>query len=150
MLLGEHKILENNDDGYTEQGSPAFLFYIADISTLVRNVLPGFNHTLRKAVNQRLRKQHRINYCDHCGAQQDDIEMFAEIGCVFFPASKEQAATIRLHRIDQPFVGYYEDISHHHYYFDPKGESWICQTCDWFEWMTLIEVHTNHILRLLH
>ncbi|CBJ82860.1 hypothetical protein XBJ2_1890005 [Xenorhabdus bovienii str. Jollieti] len=28
------------------------MFYIADIPTLVRSVLPGFHHTLRKAVRQ--------------------------------------------------------------------------------------------------
>ncbi|MDC9606911.1 DUF5710 domain-containing protein [Xenorhabdus griffiniae] len=145
MLPAGHQRLEaDNDDepgtevGYTEQDSPAFLFYLADIPTLVRSVLPGFHHTLRKAVNQRLRRQHWINHCEHCGAQQDDTDLFAEAGGAFFPTSKEQAAAIQLHRIDQPFVGYCEDISHHHYHFDPKGGSHIGKACDGFEWMTQV------------
>ncbi|OKO96208.1 DUF5710 domain-containing protein [Xenorhabdus eapokensis] len=143
MLPAGHQRLEaDNDDepgtevDYTEQDSPAFLFYIADIPTIVRSVLPGFHHTLRKVVSQRLRRQHWVNHCEHCGAQQDDTDLFAEAGGAFFPTSKEQAAAIQLHRIDQPFVGYCEDISHHHYHFDPKGGSHISKACDWFEWMT--------------
>ncbi|WP_275383686.1 DUF5710 domain-containing protein [Xenorhabdus bovienii] len=127
MLPAGHKLLEADSDDepnteidYTEQDRPAFLFYLADLPTLMRNVLPGFHHRLRKAVSQRLHRQHWINHCEHCGAQQDDTELFAEIGGAFFPASREQAATLQLHRIDQPFVGYCEDISHHHYHFDPK------------------------------
>ncbi len=155
MLPAGHKMLENDDDdeddistevSYTEQDSPAFLFYIADIPSIVRNVLPGFHHRLRKAVSQRLRRQHWINHCEHCGAQQDDTELFAEVGGAFFPASREQATTIQLHRIDQPFVGYCEDISHHHYYFDPKGSCRACQACDWFEWMAQV-VNTPSVYR---
>ncbi|MDE1493286.1 hypothetical protein KKI96_21590, partial [Xenorhabdus bovienii] len=59
-------------------------------------------------------------------------------GGAFFPAAKEQAAAIQLHRIDQPFVGYCEDISHHHYHFDPKQDNRICKACDGFEWMTQV------------
>ncbi|MDE9428211.1 DUF5710 domain-containing protein [Xenorhabdus bovienii] len=145
MLPAGHQLLEadNGDEpgtevDYTEQDSPAFLFYLADIPSLVRNVLPGFHHRLRKAVSQRLHRQHWINHCEHCGAQQDDTELFAEIGGAFFPASREQAATLQLHRIDQPFVGYCEDISHHHYHFDPKQDNRICKACDGFEWMTQV------------
>ncbi|WFQ79657.1 DUF5710 domain-containing protein [Xenorhabdus sp. SF857] len=149
MLPAGHNMLEADDDDddddethtevdYSEQDSPAFLFYVADIPTMVRSVLPGFHHTLRKAVSQRLRRQHWINHCEHCDAQQDDTDMFAEIGGAFFPDSKEQAAAIQLHRIDQPFVGYCEDISHHHYHFDPKLDTQACKACDWFEWMTQV------------
>ncbi|CDM88554.1 DUF5710 domain-containing protein [Xenorhabdus bovienii] len=145
MLPAGHKLLEADSDDepnteidYTEQDRPAFLFYLADLPTLMRNVLPGFHHRLRKVVSQPLQRQHWINHCEHCDAPLDDTELFTEIGGAFFPASKEQAATIQLHRIDQPFVGYCEDISHHHYYFDPKGSSRACQACDWFEWMTQV------------
>ncbi|CDM88726.1 DUF5710 domain-containing protein [Xenorhabdus bovienii] len=145
MLPAGHQLLEADSDDepcteidYTEQDSPAFLFYIADIPTVVRSILPGFHHTLRKAVSQRLHRQHWINHCEHCGAQQDDTELFAEIGGAFFPATKEQAAAIQLHRIEQPFVGYCEDISHHHDRFDPKQDYHLCNACDWFASMTLI------------
>ncbi|WP_232503290.1 hypothetical protein [Xenorhabdus bovienii] len=92
----------------------------------------------KPSVSQRLHRQHWINHCEHCGAQQDDTELFAEVGGAFFPASREQAATIQLHRIDQPFVGYCEDISHHHDRFDPKQDYHLCNACDWFASMTLI------------
>ncbi|MBD2798257.1 hypothetical protein ID856_17280 [Xenorhabdus sp. 18] len=147
MLPAGHKMLENNDEdddistevSYAEQDSPAFLFYIADIPTTVHNVLSGFHHTLRKTVSQRLRRQHWINHCEHCGAQQDDTELFAEIGRAFFPASKEQAATIQLHRIDEPFMGYCEDISHQHRHIDLKNPgSDIHSAGDWFGSMTQV------------
>ncbi|REF26441.1 hypothetical protein BDD26_1084 [Xenorhabdus cabanillasii] len=153
MLPAGHQLLEvdSNDKpdteiDYTEQDRPAFLFYLADLPTLVRSVLPGFHHRLRKVVNQPLQRQHWINHCEHCDVQQDDTELFAEINGAFFPASKEQAAAIQLHRIDQPFVGYCEDISDHHYYFDPKGSSRACQACDWFEWMAQV-VNTPSVYR---
>ncbi|MDC9622448.1 DUF5710 domain-containing protein [Xenorhabdus sp. XENO-7] len=145
MLPAGHKLLEADSDDepnteidYTEQDRPAFLFYLADLPTLMRNVLPGFHHRLRKVVSQPLQRQHWINHCEHCDAPLDDTELFTEIGGAFFPASKEQAARIQLHRIDQPFVGYCEDISHHHYHFDPKQDNRICKACDWFEWMTQV------------
>nr|WP_306309300.1 DUF5710 domain-containing protein [Xenorhabdus anantnagensis] len=145
MLPAGHQLLEAEKDeepdtevDYTEQDRPAFVFYIVDIPSIVRNVLPGFHHTLRKAISQQLHRQHWINHCEHCDAQQDDTELFADIGGAFFPASKEQAATIQLHRIDQPFVVYCEDTSHEHYCFDPKGSNRACQACDWFEYMTQV------------
>ncbi|MCC8367795.1 hypothetical protein J8V57_16205 [Xenorhabdus sp. PB61.4] len=145
MLPAGHQLLEAEKDeepdtevDYTEQDRPAFVFYLVDIPSIVRNVLPGFHHTLRKAISQQLHQQHWINHCEHCDAQQDDIELFADIGGAFFPASKEQAAAIQLHRIDKPFVVYCEDTSHEHYCFDPKGSNRACQACDWFECMTQV------------
>ncbi|MCC8381427.1 DUF5710 domain-containing protein [Xenorhabdus sp. PB30.3] len=145
MLPAGHQLLEAEKDeepdtevDYTEQDRPAFVFYLVDIPSIVRNVLPGFHHTLRKAISEQLHRQHWINHCEHCDAQQDDTELFADIGGAFFPASKEQAATIQLHRIDQPFVVYCEDTSHEHYCFDPKGSNRACQACDWFECMTQV------------
>ncbi|WP_340621555.1 DUF5710 domain-containing protein [Xenorhabdus siamensis] len=96
MLPSGHKMLETDDDDeedddennaevdYSEQDSPAFLFYVADIPTTVRNVLSGFHHALRKTVGRRIRRTHWINHCEHCGAQQDDADMFAEVGGAFF------------------------------------------------------------------
>ncbi|MBD2786621.1 hypothetical protein ID858_17975, partial [Xenorhabdus sp. DI] len=152
MLPAGHKMLEDNNEddddistevSYSEQDSPAFLFYIADIPTTVSNVLSGFHHTLCKAVSQQLRRQHWINHCEHCGAQQDDAQMFAEVGGAFFPASKEQAATIQLHRIDAPFMGYCEDISHQRVHIDMKNATLNVNkgaytAGDWFEWMTQV------------
>ncbi|CDG16791.1 DUF5710 domain-containing protein [Xenorhabdus doucetiae] len=148
MLPAGHKMLEDNNEddddistevSYAEQDRPAFLFYVADIPTTVRNVLSGFHPTLRKAVSQRLRRQHWINHCEHCDAQQDDTQMFAEVGGAFFPASKEQAATIQLHRIDGPFMGYCEDISHQYRLIDLKNPgSDIHSAGDWFGSMTQV------------
>ncbi|MDE1486562.1 DUF5710 domain-containing protein [Xenorhabdus bovienii] len=141
MLPVGHKMLEDNDDDYTEQDSPAFLFYIADIPTTVRNVLSSFHHTLRKTVGQRIRREHWINYCEHCDAQQDDANLFTEVGGAFFPASREKAAAIQLHRIDEPFMGYCQDISHQRLHIEMENTALRANkgaytSGDWFELMT--------------
>ncbi|MDC9623085.1 DUF5710 domain-containing protein [Xenorhabdus sp. XENO-7] len=156
MLPAGHKILEEDEeDGeidYTEQENPAFVFYIVDIPTQVRNALSSFNHALRKEVSQQIRRQHWINHCEKCGAQQNDAEMFCEMGGAFFPASSEEAASILLHRIDEPFIGYCEDASHHYLHIDPKNKALdafqgACYASDWFELMTQV---VNTPSRYLH
>ncbi|MBC8946546.1 DUF5710 domain-containing protein [Xenorhabdus indica] len=155
MLPSGHKMLETDDDDeedddennaevdYSEQDSPAFPFYVADIPTTVRNVLSGFHHTLRKTVGRRIRRTHWINHCEHCGAQQDDADMFAEVGGAFFPSSRKEAAAIQLHRIDEPFMGYCQDISHQRFHIDMENtvlsaSKGAYTAGDWFEWMTQV------------
>ncbi|PHM64158.1 DNA primase [Xenorhabdus stockiae] len=152
LLPAGHKMLEvSHEDKFDtqcaplKQNSPAFPFYLVDIPTIVRNVLSGFHHTLRKTVSSRLNRSHWINHCEHCGAQQDDTNLFAEIGGAFFPTTKKQAAAIQLHRIDLPFLGYCEDISHQlrlHTGLEnmpPSTDKSKAYTAgDWFECMTQV------------
>ncbi|WP_348988942.1 DUF5710 domain-containing protein [Xenorhabdus sp. SGI240] len=164
MLPAGHKMLEADDDDdededddetntevdYSEQDSPAFLFYVADIPTTVRNVLSGFHHTLRKTGGRRIRRTHWINHCEHCGTQQDDADMFAEVGGAFFPSSRKEAAAIQLHRIDEPFMGYCQDISHQRFHIDMENtvlsaSKGAYTAGDWFEWMThVINVQSTY------
>ncbi|WP_237385429.1 DUF5710 domain-containing protein [Xenorhabdus sp. Sc-CR9] len=140
MLPTGHKMLEEiDDDDYTEQDNPAFVFYIADIPTAVRNVLSGFPHTLRKVVGQRIRREHWINHCEHCDAPLDDADLFAEVGGAFFPSSGKDAAAIQLHRINEPFIGNCQDISHQYRHVDLKNlDSAIYSAGDWFGLMTQV------------
>ncbi|MGJ0629902.1 DUF5710 domain-containing protein [Xenorhabdus bovienii] len=150
MLPAGHKMLEENEedeeDGeidYTEQENPAFVFYVVDIPTQVRNVLFSFNHALRKEVSQQIRRQHWINHCEKCGAQQNDADMFCEMGGAFFPSSKNKAAAIQLHRIDEPFMGYCEGTSHQYPHIDLNDKTLeafngICTAGDWFGLMTQV------------
>jgi hypothetical protein len=45
-----------------------------------------------------------LNHCEHCGAPQEDQELFCEPEGAFFPTSVTSAAIIELFEVDEPMT----------------------------------------------
>ncbi|WP_416776505.1 DUF5710 domain-containing protein [Xenorhabdus budapestensis] len=150
MLPAGHKTLEEDEDSeiegqtyWLEHDRPAFVFYIDDIPSTVRNSLSHVTHFLSKDFSQTTQTKYWMNHCEKCGAKQGDFQMHCEPGGEFFPTTVAEAAVIQLHKINQPFLAACGDISHQHMHITIGNvahdiDKSICTSADWIEFMTIV------------
>ncbi|MDX7985838.1 DNA primase [Xenorhabdus sp. 12] len=150
MLPSGHKTLEADENSeiegqtyWLEQRSPAFVFYIDDIPSTVRQNLSRVTHFLSKDFNQTTQTKYWMNHCEKCGAKQGDFHMHCEPGGEFFPTTIEEATAIQLHQINQPIMAACGDISHQHIHVTLGGstdemDQNICTSAEWINFMTIV------------
>lgn len=94
---------ERAPEAWQRAGTNAFLFYVEDLSSGVRDRLGQLTRFFGPAHSAATLNTYWTNHCEHCGGLLDDHELHCEPGA-FMAASEAAAANIELVRIPEPFA----------------------------------------------
>jgi len=130
MLLPQHEILSMSEDSDGEstcgersiqvdtwESVPrhAFLFFVESLPHEVRHRLQVIAPMYRFAVSPATQGSYWANHCAHCGAFQEDHDLFCEPEGAFLPASPDAAARLEFVLIQEPL-----EIAAAGYAIDPQ------------------------------
>jgi len=81
----------------------AFLFYVGCVPDEVRRRLEGFSNSYRPAASSAVHGTYWANHCEHCGALQEDHDLFCEPEGAFHPVDAASAIAIELTHVSERF-----------------------------------------------
>ncbi|EBQ9001645.1 hypothetical protein DK757_10265 [Salmonella enterica subsp. enterica serovar Blockley] len=115
---------ENDGTCYSWSESPCFsgISNITDVDSRSLSQIRHFAPTWRPGYSKTAGYSYYANHCPHCARLQGDFMIFSEPGGAFLPDSSQQAAKIKLYKIDEPVFlsggncfttcDFYEDMTH--------------------------------------
>ncbi|UDJ86344.1 hypothetical protein IRM71_02790 [Erwinia amylovora] len=95
---------------------------ITDVNPRALSQIRHFSPSWRPGFSKAAGASYYANHCSHCARLQGDFMIFSEPGGAFLPDSSQQAAKIKLYKIDEPVFlnggtcfttcDFYEDMTH--------------------------------------
>lgn len=99
-----HEMRDDESDDWEPVEAHAFSFYIAAVSAPVHRQLRKQAPNFRFVSDKTTGHAGWANHCEHCGLAVDDDLLHAEPGGHgFVPCSENQAASVYLIEVDEPF-----------------------------------------------
>ena len=99
-----HEIRDDESDDWEPVEAHAFSFYIAAVSVPVHRQLRKHAPDFRFICDEATGDAGWANHCEHCCLPIDDDLLHIEPGGHgFVPCSEDQAATVSLLKVDEPF-----------------------------------------------
>jgi hypothetical protein len=90
-------------DSWDPVPSSAFLFHVVYLPDDIQQRLQRLSSTYRPALSAAAQGPYWANHCEHCGALQEDHDLFCEPEGAFFPVDAASASVIELTHVGEPF-----------------------------------------------
>ncbi len=111
--------LETPHGTWSAAAAGALLFYVEYLPESVQRRLSDLAPFYRSSSTDDTAASYWANRCIHCGAAQDDEELFCEPGGAFLPVTQAAAASIRLQPIEAAIEAAAAGYAYQPQFFEP-------------------------------